>query len=456
MATDKTATDTTDINQAAAELADAEANIAREYGFKADDGELFYQRGTKLWDVGLEASKKYADEYAKLPTTDVAAAELSKTIAAEQRRDRVFSPGAWKLDEAGRFLPKAPLVFEGKEGKPSVTIAPEQAACELNATAWSQLGQRQATLVDPLPAPWHPDYPAAKEHRDAVPPAILKAWQAPRGNVNVWLPHVKGEAKARVRNAPDGSGRQMFSVVSPRYTDYDGDRVLADIAKALPGTKCELRYDADKTETRARVYVQAPVDVPAFVGVGRVHQAGIEFRTRDDGMASLSGRGFLVRVRCKNHSLTQENATKIKRRHIGDQSDLVGSIQSLLGTIPGMIEDLRGLWGRAAANHYLDTDGTVLSVEEALTRLVHHGHVPSGGLTVENAVENYLAAWRAEESPTSAAGILMAVQRAAHEGSWRTKWATDEIEESASTLLYQQAKVCLLAPVETAAQLEMS
>lgn len=431
--------DSTDVSEASAQLATAEADIARQYGFKADDGELFFVKGTKLWDVGLAASKEHAAEYAKLPTVEGAASKLATIIAGEQRRDRVFAPSEWRLDVAGKFKPLAEQTIETKNGP--VTAQPDALAVQLNPTAWSQLGQSQASLVEPLPAPWDSGYEAAKAHRATLAPELLKAWSEPRGNLNAWLGHVTTERKGRVRNAPDGTGRQMFAVVSKRYQDYDGDACMRDLARALPGTKCDLRYNAETTETRARIYVQAPVDIPSFVGVGRVHQAGIEFKTRDDGMSSLSGRGFLVRVRCKNHSLTTENATKIKRRHTGTQADLVAELQGLLGTIPQMIDDLRALWSNAAANYYLDTDGTVLSVEEAITRLITNEHIPTGGLGIDGAIANYMSAWRAEDSPTSAAGIMMAVQRAAHEGSWKTKWATDEIEEAASKALYQPVYV---------------
>lgn len=442
----RTDDDASEVSEASAQLAEAEAQLVREFGFKASDGDLFFVKGTKLWDVGIAASKKHAAEYAKLPTIEQAASQLSTTIAAEQRRDRVIEPAKWTVDREGllRLDPEA-----GPNGEQVNGIA-----VQVNSTAWTQLGSLQSTLVEPLPPPWDPNYETAKAARDALPKELIKAWEAPRGNVNAWIDHVKGERKMRVRNAPDGTGRQAFAMVSKKYAPYDGDACLRDLAKALPGVKCELRYNPENTETRVRALIQAPIDIPAFVGVGRVHQAGIEFRTRDDGMGSLSGRGFLVRVRCKNHSLATEQATKIKRRHVGTQADLVAELQGLLGTIPTMIEKLRELWSNAAAHHYLDTDGTPLSVQEALTRLIVNEHIPTGGLKLDDAVENYMSAWRAEESPTSAAGIMMAVQRAAHEGSWRTKWATDEIEEAASKALYQPVYV-LAAPEDTRAPIEM-
>ncbi len=118
MATD-TITDTSDINEAAAELATAEQEIAQRYGFKAEDSELFFAKGTKFYDDGSaldghRVARKYADEYAALPSTADAALVLTNTIAAEQRRDRQIDLGAWKVDDAGKFLPRAPLDINGQ------------------------------------------------------------------------------------------------------------------------------------------------------------------------------------------------------------------------------------------------------------------------------------------------------------------------------------------------------
>lgn len=443
-------TETIEINADAADLATTEQKIAQRYGFKADDADLWFAKGTTLMDVGHETSRKEAATYAAMPTIDDAAVALSKTIAAEQRRDRDFEPAGWRLNVDGKLAPLAP--FETVAGNGTKTLLkPEQAAVGLNGNAFSQLASKQAALVDPLPRPTEPGYEAARAARDKLAvdkPELIRAWQAPRGNLNAWLGHVEGPAKMRVRNAPNGSGREAFAVVSKRYVAYDADAVLKDIAQVMPGCKADVKYDAEHASTRARVLVQAPIDIPSFVGVGRVHQAGIEFRTSDDGSGSLTGSGFLVRIRCKNHTLTRENATTIRRRHTGTLADLQAQIGALLGTIPEMIEEMRSLWARKASEHYLDTDGTQLSVREAITRLVANGHVPTGGEGIDGAIARYMDAWAAEDSPNSAAGILMAIQRAAHESDWRSKYAEDEIETSASKLLYQTVSVRLAAPAD--------
>jgi hypothetical protein len=86
--------------------------------------------------------------------------------------------------------------------------------------------------------------------------------------------------------------------------------------------------------------------------------------------------------------------------------------------------------------YYLDEDNeTRLSPQEAIQRLVVAKLVPTAGLTQEEAIDRYVSAWN-EEPGASAASVIMAIQRASHEATWRSKWADDEIESSATGLLY--------------------
>jgi len=398
------------VSEASAALVEKERELVKTFGFKHDDKELLFAAGTQLADVGLATAQQYAADYKALPFTPEAAERHTATIAAEQRKDRVIKPCEWRLDINGHIRQLTNGALDAK------------VSAALSESAWTQLSQRQTEI------------PAANAARDAI-----------RGNMNTWLGQVpdKIEVKARVRT--HGAGRQIYGIVSSGkrgYTAYDGDAVLRDIAKVLPDMRCEVKYDAETTRLRARAIIQAPIDIPAFSGVGRIHQAGIQFTTRDDGMGSLAGSGFISRVRCKNHTLVEERSSSIRRRHVGNFETLRAQISTLFGKLPEMIAELQNLWSRAAAEYYLDSEtNEKLSAPEAIARLVHAGHVPTGGLSVEEAVDAYVSAWRAEESPHSAQGVLMAVQRAAHESSWKTKWAEDEVEQAASGLLYQNVYV---------------
>ncbi len=400
------------VSEHAATLVKSERAIATEFGFAHDDGKLFFEAGTHLADVGMDAARAFAAEYAALPTIADASERHTATIAAELRIDRVINPSQWRLNLDGRL-------YNTSDASKSALVSD---------TAWSQFTQLQNEIVN-APA----------------------ATNAPRGNVNAWISQVPAtvERKARVRTL-DGS-REIFAVVSNAkrgYTAYDSDKALRDLARAMPDTRCTIEYDAATTRMRARAVIQAPIDVGAFVGVGRVHRAGVQFTTRDDGMMSLTGQAFIERIRCKNHTLVMEKLGSFRRKHTGTYEQLQAQIATLVGNMPQMIDALKSLWSRAAAEYYLDSEtGANLDAPEAIARLVTHGHLSTGGLGNSEAIDAYTNAWRAEECPHTAAGIIMAVERAAHETTWRTRWSTDEIEEQASTLLYQNVYT-LAAPIE--------
>jgi hypothetical protein len=172
-------------------------------------------------------------------------------------------------------------------------------------------------------------------------------------------------------------------------------------------------------------------------GVGRVHRVFLDVKGGDNGETSISGAMGVLRIRCLNATLSQANGVRWSRRHVGDMRDIRQQIARAARQWSDVAGEMRDLWTRASAEFYLDSEGGRLSVPEAITRLVANNLIPRGGLSAEDAVDAYVSAWREEESVHSAAGVIMAVQRAAHETTWKTKWSTDEIEESASGLLYQ-------------------
>jgi hypothetical protein len=144
--------------------------------------------------------------------------------------------------------------------------------------------------------------------------------------------------------------------------------------------------------------------------------------------------------------LILEKGLQSNFRHVGGFENLKASLSAAISNAGQAIDNVRSAWAFAAGNHFLDEEGESLAVEETIRRLVYGEYIPLGGLSEEEAVENYLRAWKAEEV-YSAQGIIMAVQRAAHEGAWRAKWADEDIEEAASKLLY--ARVLTLPAVET-------
>lgn len=390
------------INEAARDLANLESETLAAHGIGAS--EQLFDTGTALMDIGHENLERYEQEYRALPPPSTAIADLKATIEGEARRDEIVDLTKYRIDAEGRLAPHTTLA-----GGP----------LRVEETAW-----RQLTAI---------------------------AGQ----NVNAGL-HSRTSAVRRVRTRAVGDkGRSSYAIVSSDkvrgYSIFDANQV-ADLvmsglrdARLLDGAKCEVKYDAATTRYKIRVILQAPIDIAAFRGVGRVHRVFMDVCGGDNGMASVEGHCGALRVRCMNASLSQAVGTTWSRIHKGNPNDIQALVGRMGGQFAAVARDMSDVWSRAAGNYYLDSDGGRLSPREAITRLVAHGYVPTNGLTPEAATDMYMAAWRAEESPESADGIIMAIQRAAHETTWRTTWGTEDTEEAASNLLYQ--KVYTLAEV---------
>jgi hypothetical protein len=385
-------------------LIEEERSVLAANGIDSSDDGLFFEAGTALADSGHAALAAYDAAYKALPPAATALADFQFTIDSENREDMTLDLANARINAVGRLSHVDSITGVSPNGDAVRGI-------EIGRTAWRQLTE-------------------------------IAGGQ----NVNAGLVKRKS-ALRRVRTRQGDNGREAFGIVSTDpvrgYAVFDGPQVADLMCQALKdrgllsGAKMTITYDRESTRYDVRAVVQAPVDVPAFAGVGRVHQLFARVQGGDDGMSSIRGGLGALRIRCLNATLVEAKGSEWVKTHRGNASEIRQLVGGMVDHFGAASESLKQVWSRAAANHYLDTDGTQLSVEEALTRLVAHGHIPSGGVEIGEAVDRMMSAWREEDSPASAAGILMAVQRAAHESTWSSKWTTSEMEEAASHLLYQ-------------------
>lgn len=401
------------VQEGAARLARTEDSILAAAGIESSDslaarGEQFFETGTALADIGHANLEAAHAKFLALPPPATAIADFKALIEAEARRDRVIDLAHCRLNLDGQLVAGNDIDVDKRENGDWFHFGP---GINVERAAWS-------ALVEVAGGP----------------------------NVNAGLSKRKrGERRVRTRQL--GDIRSAFAIVSsdPKrgYQVLDGDQVadlvLAGLKDAgqLSGARAEVKYDAETTRYDIRVMVAAPIDINAFRGVGRVHQFYMSIRGGDNGSTSISGRMGAIRLRCLNASLSEADGTAWTRIHRGDGTELRRLVADMPSKFGEVARSLQDVWARAAAEHFLDSDGGRLSVQEAITRLVAHDYIPRGGLELDAAVDHYMAAWRAEDSPHSAAGVIMAVQRAAHEATWRTSWAQEDIEDAASHLLYQ-------------------
>jgi hypothetical protein len=386
--------------QGAQDLIAREDEIMSAVGLALDDGDLYYARGTALAEIGHQNLSKYARDFQALPAPEDAIREFKSTIASEGRQDLIRDLADKRIAADGTLT-----------GKNDMTTGYGLMIPD-GGTAWKALTEIAGTP-----------------------------------NVNAGLAkRTKAERRIRTRETAHGD-REAFAIVSTDqvkgYKVYDGPEVADQVGRALrdrsiSGAKVQITYDRESTRYQIRATVQAPIDIPALAGVGRIHQAFLQVSGGDDGQTAFRGQMGALRIRCLNASLAESTIGTWRHAHKGDLSALRGLIAGQVDSFGDLAASLSAAWSDAACHHYLHTDGTALSVKEAVTRLVYAKHVPAPGGDKDAAIERYMAAWRAEDHPSSAAGIIMAIQRAAHESTWSTSWATPEIEQAASGLLYQQ------------------
>ena len=377
----------------------AETESAALLAHGIGSSEQYFATGTALADSGHAALEEADKAFRAMPPPSTALADFKDTIAKELRSDQIVNLRDYRINSFGRL---SALHSDGGHA--------------IEENAYRQLGQA-----------------------------------AEATNINAGLESSVAPLTRRMRNRVIGGKDSSYALVSANarqgYTICDGNQV-ADLvlnglrdANMLAGAKTAVTYEEGSTRYSLRTIVQAPIDIAAFRGVGRVHQIYMDVTGGDDGMASVKGSMGAIRIRCLNASLSRAEGSTWRVVHKGGMVEISRLVASMAGKFAAVATDMQEVWARAAGNYYLDADGGRLSPTEAITRLVAHGYVPTGELSAEGAIEAYTAAWRAEDSPESAAGIIMAVQRAAHETNWRTKWGESDIEVAASDLLYQPVYV---------------
>lgn len=437
-----------DVSQTIRDLATKEVTALQDAGFViegVDDGTLF-KAGTTLWDIGQENLKEYDKEYKKLPLIADAAVVQEALIKEENRIDHFITLSEFRLDGVGWFrkitvdLQTNTMTFNPKEAIPITEVS------------FGQLRGFSETLV-------RADAKRSKNKvADEGEAKVRPVTERPpaKSNINSWIGKL-GKKQARMRCRTLVGQREVFAFTgytegSKRsYVPFDTDKLLREVSSIAPILRADVKYDAETARMRARCLLQAPVDIPAFNGVGRIHQIGFDLCAGDDGTMGIFVQPFVIRVRCRNATLVRNKGLKHSFRHVGSFDKLKDAIQNAINAATVGIETVRDIWSTAATNYFLDeeTNGN-LTAEEAIARLVAGAHIPTGGLSDEEATMMYIRAWKAEDSPHSAQGVIMAIQRAAHESSWKTKWADEDVEEAASDLLYQ--KVWTLSSYEDEAE----
>lgn len=376
-----------------------------------DTGATFFAHGTEVQDRAKESARRQRNEFLALPGIEEGMDTLRAQLEREHRADHWADLGGCYVDMLGRLVTERDL----DTGAPISRLIP-------SATGWQRIA--------------------------AFAPSRTTA--ALRTNVNAWAGHCRGtRVRLRTRDTVDSTGRELYAVVSPSYVPYDLDAIAADVARYMPAdARVRVRYDRQRA--RIDVVQVNPHHYPDSTGtasVGEAHRLVLRITTADDGTGGFVLRWAVERIRCVNMTLLRGERTVLRARHT--RADLAQVVQAALAAQGEVAEAFASTWRAAWQRYYLDTsrDGRQLDGLEALRRMVAHGLVKIPGLRKPEVWTAVRDAWLAESGDT-VAHVHNAITRAAHQApvDWRSRWADDDTEETASDALYQRVHV--LTPID--------
>lgn len=336
--------------------------------------------------TGVATAKGLRKEWEGRPVLFDAMTSTRRMIAREAREDRPVTIAAHRVDASGLY-----------------------AGLPMDGNAWSQLTSR---------AP------------EGFPSRL-------RGNVNLWLGHVSGDAVLRTRHLTPAAPRSAFAVVSPKYTACDLDRVATLAERLLPAdAHAQVNYDQDSTRWLIDASLAPTFAVDGEIGVGRVHRAGIRLSGADNGTSSIRAEFYAERIRCINCTIITTTGLQFARAHKG--TGIEEAISAAVSRIGEAVEAFGSVWREANVQAIHDAyDGTPVGAEEAFRRLVAHEYVRLPGMDKVEAVEALMDAWNYEPGDTAAA-INRALTRAAHTTDGVDAFAGAELEAAAGELLFNR------------------
>ena len=419
------------IDTEARDRAHAADTLAIKAGLRFKEPTLFAW-GTRMIGSGVAAHKRARAELSAQPLMSTLAADAAALVSKEARRGDVTTLDALSYGSDDKLRTRA-----GSAGVPVGVQSLKQLMVRADAPGGGYLADDR--LDGHLRAPHVTHW--LDLHRDGER-ELLKAAQATNAlrvtnrEKALELPEAK---RVKLLSKLDGNGeRTLYGVVGPKYPHtYGMDAVIRDVMAGLPGdVRGSLFYDASTTKWR----VDAALGTEFTPCVGDLHRVGLKFGSHDAGGGSYWASLYAIRVRCVNFTQISAGKKLGRVKHVGSVEALRDRVKALIDVGAKVITEYSDLWAEANQTALIaDSDAAGGDARAVFRALIEAGHLPAPDGR-EQAVENYFNAWLVEPG-TNRSDYVNAATRAAHEAPWTSPWATDEIEESASQMVYQH--VCL-------------
>ena len=324
------------------------ATMAR-VGFAA--ARRYFEDGTVLYGIGVANMQREKLAHSDLPLAPDAFAGLAATVKAERRKDATIDVRAIRLDSCGRVeLPhpsKAGVFVPLRAADHAVQALLARAGIPLYTALQGALATGSRDVVGSVAttfATWqaHAATADAAEHAEAQ--------RGKRGRAR--KPYMPRNVVIGVRDS-DAGEREIFRVVSEKYTDLPVDRIATALQRACPSdARCRLDYDGKGLKADIEFFTDVE---PADAVVGEVWKAVARISTDDTGGGSIRGDGGVFMALCRNFTYTSAWQSVFALRHMGDVDKLVEAFRAGFADVMATIKPFVQAWGKAAHDDVIAT-----------------------------------------------------------------------------------------------------
>jgi len=421
------------VDQEAATRAHAAANLADKGGLTFGGNTLFAWGTRGQWGTAAQNARQ---ELSNQPLLSTLATTATNMITSEERRGDVVAANtlAYGPGDLIRRLGKA-----AGTGLPVGVQALKQLMLRIEAPGGGYLADPR--LTGELRQVHVNHWLGLRNEAEKLERVAHEAQQQlikERKPLHTPVPFEPARVKLLSKMNTDGK-RVAYGVVGPNYPHtYGMDAVIRDVLGMFPGeTRGVLVYDAETTKWR----VDAAIGAEFEPCVGDIFRLGVKFGAHDAGGGSYWASLYGIRVRCVNFTKLHAVKKLGRVRHIGTIAALQKRVKDLIEvgaeSVRGFSELYKEANEEAIVSREWDKEGG--DAATVFRALIEGGYVtaPEGA---DIAVPRFVTAWEKERGETRA-HFVNAITRAAHESPWSNPWATDDLEEEASKLLYNHVVI---------------
>lgn len=425
------------IDAEGAQRATEDGDAANAAGFSV--APPVYTIGTMVVDMGVQNFRQSRKDFEDLPRVGEACADLALVVANEKREDHLVRATGLRMLQNGQLLVANkdvyPLTKRGVEGLAQFTTpggAGYLKECPPDLRAYNFNQWLPKALREDKRATNARRKELMEQHEARVKVLGEEAAGPFVGPEPVMIPK---DVTLRTRNNPRSGGREVFTVVGPRYGAFDIDKIAEQVAQGVPDdARCDITYDG----YRARINVLFHTNIkPEKAVAGEMFKAGLLITTADDGSGSIKISAQVWRNLCLNLIIIDFKKLLVgSRRHMGQTGDIAQDVKLHMETAMGKIGYFADKWSEANLENVLERYG-LDNMEALFTGLVKNRVVAVPGVRPDDMVEKLMTAFEYEPFATKA-GVLNAITRVAHTESWKSPWTTEDLEETAGELLFQK------------------